>query len=188
MSRATILNKVRAAQPEALPLPELPSFSLDQLDAIQILRESVSTARAELIEAQSVSAFVRSAFPSETVIVAPDFSDLANHVVADTQNARELPPVDLIVLRAEFIVAENAACWLTDARMGIRVLPFIGEHLVLVVSREAIVVDMHRAYQRIGSNPPGFGVFVAGPSKTADIEQSLVIGAQAARSLKIVLE
>ena len=32
-----------------------------------------------------------------------------------------------------------------------------------------------------------FGTFISGPSKTADIEQALVIGAQAARGVTVVL-
>jgi L-lactate dehydrogenase complex protein LldG len=63
----------------------------------------------------------------------------------------------------------------------------ITEHLVLVVDAASLVHDMHRAYARLGERPVGYGLFISGPSKTADIEQSLVIGAQGARSCTVVL-
>jgi L-lactate dehydrogenase complex protein LldG len=40
-----------------------------------------------------------------------------------------------------------------------------------------IVPTMHEAYRQINIAEEGWGAFIAGPSKTADIEQSLVIGA-----------
>jgi L-lactate dehydrogenase complex protein LldG len=46
---------------------------------------------------------------------------------------------------------------------------------------------MHQAYEQISSADYGFGVFLAGPSKTADIEQSLVLGAHGARGLVVFL-
>jgi L-lactate dehydrogenase complex protein LldG len=46
---------------------------------------------------------------------------------------------------------------------------------------------MHQAYERIGNQEYGFGTFIAGPSKTADIEQSLVLGAHGARGLTVFL-
>ena len=46
---------------------------------------------------------------------------------------------------------------------------------------------MKEVFLRLSDFNEGYGVFISGPSKTADIEQSLVIGAQAALSLNIFL-
>ena len=46
---------------------------------------------------------------------------------------------------------------------------------------------MHEAYRRIAFNDYGYGTFISGPSKTADIAQVLVMGAQAARSATVLL-
>jgi L-lactate dehydrogenase complex protein LldG len=63
----------------------------------------------------------------------------------------------------------------------------VTEHLVLVVPAGQIVHNMHQAYDRIRLERPGFGIFISGPSKTADIEQALVIGAHGARSCTLFL-
>ncbi len=46
---------------------------------------------------------------------------------------------------------------------------------------------MHEAMLEIENFNEGYGVFISGPSKTADIEQSLVIGAQGPLSLTVFL-
>ena len=74
-----------------------------------------------------------------------------------------------------------------DSQLPHRVIPFITEHLVIVLSKENLVDTLHQAYKRIGEEHSGFGLFVAGPSKTADIEQSLVIGAHGPVSLTVIL-
>jgi L-lactate dehydrogenase complex protein LldG len=99
----------------------------------------------------------------------------------------ELETIDFAVLPAEFAVAENGAVWVTDAQVKHRALYFICQHLAFVVPRGAIVSNMHQAYERLAFGERRFGAFIAGPSKTADIEQSLVIGAHGPRSTTVYL-
>lgn len=103
------------------------------------------------------------------------------------QEAKALEEIFTVCIRGSIAVAENGAVWVPEAAMGNRLLPFIGQHLVLVLREDEILSNMHQAYERIEAFADGFGVFIAGPSKTADIEQSLVIGAHGARSLRVFL-
>ena len=98
-----------------------------------------------------------------------------------------LQDVDLAIFEPHFGVAENAAAWLTDDRMGDRALPFICQHIAFVLRRSDIVHTMHEAYDRIGTMSYNLGTFIAGPSKTADIEQSLVLGAHGPKSMTVFL-
>lgn len=96
-----------------------------------------------------------------------------------------LADLDFVVAGGELAVAENAAVWVTDQRLKHRVTLFLTQHLALVVPASSLVHTMHEAYRRISFDQPQFGVFISGPSKTADIEQSLVIGAHGPRSLSV---
>lgn len=104
-----------------------------------------------------------------------------------TPDPHELENLDFVVYPGEFAVAENGAIWLTDRQLKHRVVFFITQFLVLVVRRDSIVNNMHEAYPRTKTPVPGFGLFLSGPSKTADIEQSLVIGAHGCRELQVFI-
>jgi L-lactate dehydrogenase complex protein LldG len=110
--------------------------------------------------------------------------NLDPHAIIDPH---QLDDVDFAVLPGDFAVAENAAVWVTDEGVPHRVIYFIAQHVALVVPAGEIVHNMHEAYERLRFERPGFGCFISGPSKTADIEQSLVIGAHGARSLTVFL-
>jgi L-lactate dehydrogenase complex protein LldG len=104
-----------------------------------------------------------------------------------TDDPHALENLDFVVYPGEFAVAENGAIWLTDRNLKHRVIFFITQFLVLVVKKSDIVQTMHEAYTRAQPPRPGFGLFLSGPSKTADIEQSLVIGAHGCRELQVYL-
>ncbi|MCA9269800.1 MAG: LUD domain-containing protein, partial [Planctomycetales bacterium] len=112
---------------------------------------------------------------------------LGNIDLAAVADPHELADVDFAILPAEFAVAENGAVWVTDRDLPLRALYFITQHLALVIPHDAVVNNMHEAYERLSFDQPGYGVFISGPSKTADIEQSLVIGAHGARSTTVFM-
>jgi L-lactate dehydrogenase complex protein LldG len=94
---------------------------------------------------------------------------------------------DLFVCEAVAGVAENGAVWLTDSALHHRSALFLATAVIIVLDQNAIVSNMHALYEHVNVAADGFGVLVAGPSKTADIEQLLVIGAHGAKALTIIL-
>jgi L-lactate dehydrogenase complex protein LldG len=99
----------------------------------------------------------------------------------------KLAPIERLILHGRFGVAENGAIWIEDSDFPHRLLPFITQQLILRLDAGNIVSTMQDAYHSIDLKDTGFGVFISGPSKTADIEQSLVYGAHGAKELTVLL-
>ena len=125
----------------------------------------------------------------------PDAKEIASNVEGITiatrnpdtvAEASELNGTDVAVLRGEVAVAENGCIWIPQT-MKEKAVCFISEYLVIITDRETIVNNMHEAYARIEMPNYGYGCFISGPSKTADIAQALVMGAQAARGVTVII-
>lgn len=93
---------------------------------------------------------------------------------------------DHFVYKSSLGVAENGALWCSDLEEDRKKL-FLCNDLIITVRKSTLVATMHDAYENISFENKEFGTFIAGPSKTADIEQSLVLGAHGAMGLHIVI-
>jgi len=109
--------------------------------------------------------------------------DIGSVDIDSVEKIHELKNVDLCVVRGEFGVGENAAVWVDADSLKYRGVLFLCEHIILIINSGKIVPDMESAYELIDFKKLKSGYFVSGPSKTADIEQCLVIGAHGAKSL-----
>ncbi|WP_448518695.1 LutC/YkgG family protein [Rhodoflexus sp.] len=192
-SREHILAAIRKNKPDPVTTPCIPPFSAADA-TITALRQqftdmlrSISATVAFTDSAESLQKAISECYPNAATICSVHPSVTGNVAIADIQHPAELAGVDLAIVEGLFGVAENGAIWLTEAQMGHRALPFITQHLVIVLPADRLVGNMHEAYANIRSIDSGFGIFISGPSRTADIEQSLVVGAHGARSLLVCL-
>lgn len=190
MSKDKILAAIQRNKPAGAPLPDIPAFAGGEASALDTFILTAEAGGSRVVRGDSIqdlNALIKERFPEAESIASP-LAEVACTVALDeVRSPAELEPVDVAVINGQLGVAENGAVWVTEEDCGQRVLPFIAQHLVILLNQDDIVHNMHEAYDRIKIDAAGFGVFIAGPSKTADIEQSLVIGAQGARSLTVVL-
>jgi len=192
-SRETIFASLKAALPESSPLPDLPAtgpwqtFSDPFARFCEILEAVGGDCQrvATLDEAdRQLNAINEWADADIRVSVVDGVGDSTIDLNA-IDDPHDLENVDYAVLRGHFGVAENGAIWVTDDTVKYRVLYFLPQRLAIVIPSSQIVHNMHEAYDRIAVGQHAFAGFISGPSKTADIEQSLVIGAHGARSLTV---
>lgn len=191
-SRASILEKIKQNQPSSISeLPDLTFLGLDTFDILDKYKTVLQSIGGDFVEVKDYSAiidFVKQNYDIEKKIITtvPELAEIAKMDWLK-DDPHTLENVELTLIKAHFGVAENAALWVTDAVLGQRVATFIPQYLGIIVKKTDIVATMHQAYDRIGNQEYGFGTFIAGPSKTADIEQSLVIGAHGARGLMVFI-
>jgi L-lactate dehydrogenase complex protein LldG len=193
-SKLKILANIKTHKPVHVDIPEIEiDHFTDAFDMQSKFKEMVEIVGGTVYSADSnsdVCEQLKDIYPhARTNISFLADSRLFNSIeLSEIQKPHDLENLDILLLEGDFGVAENGAIWISDTEISIRVLPFIAKHLVLVVDKSKIVPYLHQAYDQLKEKSFGFGLFISGPSKTADIEQSLVIGAQGALSLNVFLK
>lgn len=191
-SRETILNAIRETKPKAQPLPQIDIAHMLYDDLVAKFSTSLASVGGNALfvnDLAEVKAYIAEHYADDKVIVSNvEGLDVGTKLANATDDPHTLRDVDLAIVQGEFAVAENGAVWVKESNTRHRALYFITQKLMIVVPKGHIVGTMHEAYAnaKVSFDEGVFGVFISGPSKTADIEQSLVIGAHGATEACVV--
>ena len=202
-SKEDILSKYRANVREKFDMPDLSDIQAitypDPLLQFINMTKSVGGNAIEVEKGCDINELIRELYPDAKEIASnlPEIT-IATRNPDEVGSANDLNGTDVGVIRGMFGVAENACVWIPQ-QMKEKAVCFISENLVILLPKSQIVNNMHEAYRRLSDqaksqepmaksfNEYGYGTFISGPSKTADIAQVLVMGAQAARSATVLL-
>lgn len=190
-TRDQMLASIKANQPSLLPLPEqftfvsmFPDLTKQFIDILTF----VGGTAVIVPDYAAIESHLREQYPDLTNIATtcPELANLAD-VRLDVADPHDLAGLNVAIIEGPLAVSENAAIWVDERQLPQRVVPMITQYLVIIIRQSTIVPNMHDAYKQLQVDATGFGTFICGPSKTADIEQSLVIGAHGARSLIVYI-
>lgn len=192
-SREDILQSIRRAthvkyeKPDLKPLEEIALNYPSKVEQFYLIMKQVGGEAVFLEKGDDVNDFIKKAYP-EAKRIASNLKGItcATFNPDDVDDPAELNGTDLAVIDGKIGVAENGAVWI-EQDVKQRAIYFISEKLVILLDRNKIVNNMHEAYKLIDTGEYGFGTFISGPSKTADIEQALVMGAHGARDVLVIL-
>ena len=192
-SKSEILSRIRNRLLVTQPLPSLEgeylSFPDREQQFLSVLASVGGQAQVvpDLAQLNAAISELPCLNGAQKIICTVPGVNMGNCELGGVADPHELADLDVAILAGEFAVAENGAVWLTDRGLRQRAVYFITQHLVLVVPRARMLDNLHQAYESLRFEEAGYGLFMSGPSKTADIEQSLVIGAHGPRSLTVFL-
>jgi L-lactate dehydrogenase complex protein LldG len=191
-SRETILNAVRYSNlflsKQEAELPQIPVYQRSDTllkPEFEVHLQKAGGAAHDVGSVAESEAMLKALHPGARVICSAVSEITGTRRVSEVHDPHELADVDVGIVRARFGVAESGAIWLTQEDLVVDALGFLSQHLIVLLDPNEIVPDMHAAYRRVRLNETAFGCFMMGPSATADVEATLVHGAQGARSLNL---
>ncbi|GAA4836343.1 LutC/YkgG family protein [Algivirga pacifica] len=185
-TRNKLLKKLKNISVPSVSKPDIPTFEqslpitavreqfVQQLKAVGANVQLITTTQEQV---QWIEALVGQSSYIDTLASDHSFLPLS-----------EVENYQWVILQGHIGVAENGAIWVDDNSLPTRALTAICEKMIIVLPQSLIVQNMHLAYEMVCKKQYGYGVFIAGPSKTADIEQTLVKGAHGACELTVIID
>ena len=171
-------------------LPEVPCFPEEGEPILPFFRkqlEAMGGRSFAVAGAAAARSMVAELFPAARVVCSAVPEVPGTRWIEDVRDPHELNDVDVGVVRSPLGVAEAGAIWLTQRELAVNALGVLSQHLIVLLDPTAIADTMHDAYRRLDLTASPYGLFMAGPSATGDIEGVIIHGAQGARSLTVLL-
>lgn len=191
MKKEDLFEKLRKNTKAQFDMPAMNIQGITYEDTVAQFVKMTETVGGKVLEVRKtddLNQIIRNLYPEARVFASNlPFINIAQKNPDTVSAADELNGTDVGIVQGTVGVAENACVWIPQT-MREKAVCFISEYLVIVLDRQNIVDNMHQAYSLIKMDPAyNFGTFISGPSKTADIEQALVMGAQAARGVTVLI-
>ena len=193
MNKEDLFKKLRANTREQYDMPDMHIGGIQYPDTFKQFVKMTEKVGGNVVEvkkeeADDLDAVIKKQYPeAKTFASNLPYIHIAQKNPDTVAEAKELDGTDVGIVEGKIGVAENGCVWIPQT-MKEKAVCFISEYLVIVLDKNNIVNNMHEAYKRIEFDPEyQFGTFISGPSKTADIEQALVMGAQAARGVTVII-
>jgi L-lactate dehydrogenase complex protein LldG len=187
-ARDNILNRLRSVAIAEVNKPQLAISPIRYEEKVLHFAEMVKAVGGAVVEMQdSLNATLATLLDRDMTIVSP-LAELQGRAINpdEVADVHELGGEYAAVVRGEIGVAENGAVWIPVEGCRKAHL-FACKHLVIVLNRKTVVDTMHDAIENISLDKLAYGAFVSGPSKTADIEQAMVMGAHGAMRTTVIL-
>ncbi len=193
--------ETRLAEPPRAVIPERSQGTPAEMTALfKTMAEAVQTSIAEVASLAEVPDAVadylksRNLPPSVKITPAEDLKglDWDGQALLETAfgRAEESDPVS--VTRAVAGVAETGTLALISGEEGSTTLNFLPETNIVVLRRDEIVGPYEDVWDRLRAKlgkdvMPRTVNFVTGPSRTGDIEQTIIMGAHGPKRLHVIL-
>jgi len=189
-TKEEILNNVKRHIRKTYDMPDIEINGIQYADKVKQFIDISKFVGGDAIlleDGKDINDVIKGLYPDAKNICS-NLSDITIATINPDKadDPHELSEIDLSVIEGEVGVAENGCVWIPQ-NVRQKVIYFISEYLVIVLDKKNLVNNMHEAYKNIRFSDKGFGVFISGPSKTADIEQSLVVGAHGAKGVTVIL-
>lgn len=190
-----VLENIRKYTTHREPHPDINTLQAtiypDKVAKFESVISEVGGRLVEIKPGDDLAALIRELYPeAQRFISVLPLPGLGALKPSEAGGPAEMNGTDVSILETPIGVCENGCCWVQQEDEW-RTEFFISENLVFILDRKDLYDNMHQAMKRVREliNPESaFSGFISGPSKTADIEQALVMGAHGARGVTVLLK
>lgn len=200
-ARDRILDRLRSARAASLPLPAIPAHALPADERAARLTLQLQTAHADVVDAREgdwrrAVAETCERLEVRTLVTAPNLPALAlEKSVVAVRHFGEVAKTDLFdavdagLTIADCALAAQGMLVLASSPTQPRTLSLVPPSHICLIDAARIHADLNAALaaEGWGAAMPSNLIFISGPSKTADIQQTLAYGAHGPKQLVVIL-